>query len=162
MSALEIRIRKLSDERHSLEIVRPDGRRELVECETRSYLRHDLLHYAVESEAGLESGFWGKLASGTTLARMNDREALPPGGGEEGEDLAAIEQIVGALHNSSKGPSASELVTGLSRFAEALGSPLPSWVSVSLVERVQEAMRRLEGHWRATPYAAVMELRWPK
>ena len=49
------------------------GRVERVECETRSYLVRDLLHYAVESEAGLEGGFWGHLARGKTLADMNDR-----------------------------------------------------------------------------------------
>ena len=52
---------KMTDERHALEVVRDDGRRERVECETRSYLMHDLLHFAVESEAG---GLWGRLAAG--------------------------------------------------------------------------------------------------
>lgn len=162
MSALRIRFQKLTDERHALEIVRPDGRRERVECETRSYLRHDFLHYAVESEAGLDSGFWGALAHGTTLARMNDRAAPPVVGGPEGENLAAIEQIVGALHTSAKGPPSDELVKGLRRFAESLGGSLPSWVTPELVTRVREAMRRLEGHWQATPYREVMELPWPK
>src|SRR3954454_19930968 len=50
-SAMRIVFRKLSDERHTLEIVREDGRREEVDCETRSLLVHDLLHLAVESEA---------------------------------------------------------------------------------------------------------------
>jgi hypothetical protein len=37
---------KLSDDQHRLEIVRTDGQREQMSCETRSYLVHDLLHYA--------------------------------------------------------------------------------------------------------------------
>jgi hypothetical protein len=73
MTPLRIRIHKLNDEQHRLEIVRADGRCEEVLCETRSYLRHDFLHYAVESSAALTSGFWGLLASGTTLARMIGR-----------------------------------------------------------------------------------------
>jgi hypothetical protein len=161
MSGLAIRFVKLSDARHALEIVRPDGQRERVECETRSYLRHDFLHYAVESEAGLESGFWGKLAAGTTLARMNDRKAPLPEAAGEGEELAAIEQIVGALHRSS-GIPAEELLAGLARFAAALGGTLPAWVSAPLLERVQETLRKLEGHFRATPYGEAMELSWPK
>lgn len=48
-----------------------------VACETRSYLVHDLLHYAVESEAGLSGGFWGNLARGKTLADMNDLRRTP-------------------------------------------------------------------------------------
>ena len=162
MTALRIRFRKLTDERHVLEIVRPDGRREEVACETRSYLRHDLLHYAVESEAGLAAGFWGALALGTTLARMNDRAAPLVVTGSDGEDLAAIEQIVGALHTSAEGPAVGELVQGLRRFAESLGGSLPAWVTPELVTRVRESMRRLEGHWRATRYGDVMELPWPK
>jgi hypothetical protein len=46
---VRIAFRKISDERHALAIVRDDGAREEIECETRSYLRHDFLHYAVES-----------------------------------------------------------------------------------------------------------------
>lgn len=66
-------LHKLSDDRHGLEIVRPDGSSERAECETRSYLQHDHLHYALEREAGLAGGFWGDLARGETLAAMNDR-----------------------------------------------------------------------------------------
>ena len=39
------------------------------------HLVHDLLHYAAEQEAGVQTGFWGTLASGRTLADMNDRPA---------------------------------------------------------------------------------------
>jgi hypothetical protein len=66
---------KLTDDQHSLQVVRDDGSREEIECETRSFLEHDLLHFAVEREAGLHSGFWGHVARGMTLARMNDRGA---------------------------------------------------------------------------------------
>ena len=58
---MRILLHKISDDRHTLEIVRADGRRERVDCETRSYLQHDLLHYAVETEASLAAGFWGSL-----------------------------------------------------------------------------------------------------
>jgi hypothetical protein len=56
---MQIQFRKISDLRHALRIVRPDGARDEVDCETRSTLVHDLLHYAVESEAKLSTGFWG-------------------------------------------------------------------------------------------------------
>ena len=41
---MRIRLTKLSDHRHTLEIER-DGRRERVELETRSTLHHDLTNY---------------------------------------------------------------------------------------------------------------------
>jgi len=158
---VRIRFHKISDERHTLEIIRSDGRREEVECETKSYLEHDLLHYALESEARLQSGFWGKLANGSTLERVNDQKAPLPPGARETEELAAIEQIVGALHGGSRGPPVAEFVAGMRRFAEALGAASPGWVSEELIGRVREAMRRLEGHWRATRHGDVMELAWP-
>jgi len=157
-SPMHITFRKLSDDRHALEISRDGQAPERVECETRSYLVHDLLHYAVESEARLETGFWGSLAAGKTLAQMNDRTGQSM---KDVPDMAAIEQLVGALHESTKGRSAAEVLAGMQRFAMALGGTLPAWLTAPFIERVQERMRRLLGHWRATPYGGAMELTWP-
>jgi hypothetical protein len=157
---LRIAFWKLSDERHALEIVRPDGSRERVECETRSYLMHDLLHHAVESQAGLQGGFWGNLAAGRTLAEMNDRTGGPMQAAGDGE-IAAIEQVVGALSGVVKGRAPAELVAGMRRFAASLGTTMPAWLTEDLVVAVQERMRRLAGRWRATSYGAPMELDWP-
>jgi hypothetical protein len=159
MPGLRIGFHKLSEARHALEIVRDDGRRERVECETRSYLMHDFLHYAVESEARLQGGFWGALASGRTLAELNDRSggAMQAGGAE----MAAIEQVVGALSGVVKGRAPADLVAGMRRFAEALGTRMPDWLSEDLVVAVQERMRQLVGRWRATAHGTTMELDWP-
>jgi hypothetical protein len=89
---------------------------------------------------------------------MNDRQK--PAGPESAE-LAAIEQLVGALHGATKGRSAEELVAGMCRFAEALGSELADWLTEEFVTRVKERLRRLVGHWNATPYGGSMDLEWP-
>jgi hypothetical protein len=148
---------KQSDDEHVLEIAREDGRRERVVCETRSYLLHDLLHFAVETEGGLTGGFWGQLARGTTLAEMNARNGPL---GPESAELAAIEKLVGALHGATKGRSAEELVAGMRRFAEALDGTLPDWLTERFVSGVQERLRRLRGHWNATAYGQSMDLTW--
>jgi hypothetical protein len=111
---MRIRFRKLSDERHELAISRDAASWESVECETRSYLTHDLLHYAVEAEAGVQSGFWGRLAAGATLGEMNDRTRAM------GDEMAAIEQLVGALTASVKGRSAAEVFAGMTPRLSAL------------------------------------------
>ena len=95
---MRVLLHKISDERHALEIVREDGRRERVDCETRSYLQHDLLHYAAETEASLSGGFWGSLARGRTLAEMNDRTPI-----EGTSEMMVIEKVVGALSGMMKG-----------------------------------------------------------
>jgi hypothetical protein len=157
--SLHIAFRKISDERHVLEIARDDDSREQVECETRSYLLHDFLHYAVESEAGIDYGFWGNLARGKTLDDMNDRSGAAMIA--ERAEMGAVEQVVGALHGATKGISAAELVSGMRRFAEALQTTMPDWLTTEFVVAVQERLRRLVGHWKATPYGGRMELAWP-
>jgi hypothetical protein len=154
---MRIAFRKITDERHALEIASDGGPCEQVECETRSYLVHDLLHYAVEAEAGLRSGFWGSLARGRTLAEMNDRTGAMSGDPE----MAAIEQIVGPLHPSTKGRSPREVAEGMRRFAESLGTTMPAWLDEAFVASVQERMRRLLGQWRDTRCGERLELAWP-
>ncbi len=154
---MKIRFHKLTDDRHVLELVRADGRRERVECETRSYLMHDLLHFAVEREAGLEIGFWGALAAGKTLAELNDR-SIPM---DASPELAMVEHVVGALHGLTRQQPAAEVAAGLRRYAEANDATRPAWLTDEMIEGAQERMRQLRGHWNATPFGGVMELDWP-
>jgi hypothetical protein len=156
---VRILFHKISDERHVLELVRDDGGREQVECETRSYLQHDLLHYAAEAEAKLDDGFWGNLARGKTLADMNDRtgESMGAMGGR----MPAIEQAVGVLSGSVKGVTAEALVAGFRDYAATADTSVPDWFTVEFVSAVKERMRRLLGRWKATRYGDSMELSWP-
>jgi hypothetical protein len=156
---MRIVFRKLTDERHELAIVRDDGARETVTCETRSYLTHDLLHYAVERAAGLTTGFWGTLAAGATLARMNDRTQPAPSAAPE--ELATIERFVGAFSATAKGRAPAEVLAGMRRYAESLSAPLPAWLTEDLPAAVDERMRGLLGQWRATPRGGEMVLEWP-
>jgi hypothetical protein len=157
---MRIRFRKISDERHALEIEHDDGRREGVDCETRSYLVHDLLHYAVESEAKVQGGFWGNLWKGKSLSEMNDRTAETMK--DAGPEMVVIERLVGALSGAVKGRSAKEMVAALAIYAEALATTNPEWLTEALVVAVQSRMRELLGHWKATPFGGAMELHWPR
>jgi hypothetical protein len=155
---MQIRLTKLDNDHHRLEIARDDGSRESLTLETRSYLLHDLLHLAVETEAGLQTGFWGCLARGKTLADMNDRTGQSMK--EHSADMATIEQAVGALTGAAKGVDAATVLAGLQRWLAATERPLPAWLDEAFIVRVQERMRKLMGHWRATPFGQAMEVRW--
>jgi hypothetical protein len=159
---VRIELRKTSVQRHELAIVRADGRRESVSCETRSVLVHDFIHYAVESEAKLDAGFWGSLARGRTLAEMNDRARVldGPDAVEMAAEMATIERFVGALHGASKGVAAADVVAGIRRYAEGMNEPLPAWLTEALVVNVQERLRRLMGAWKATPHGGTLALDW--
>ena len=156
---MRIVFRKISDERHELTIVRADGQRERLLCETRSVLMHDFIHYAVESAAGLETGFWGLLARGRTLAEMNDRAGLPSA--DEAAEMATVERFVGALSGAAKEVPAAQLVAGIRRYAAAMDSDVPPWLTEAVVVDAQERLRHLVGAWRATPVGAALELDWP-
>lgn len=143
---MQIRFHKVSDERHVLEVIRADGTTERRDCETRSFLMHDLLHYAVEREAGLEVGFWGTLAAATEMS--------------ENPDLMVVEKVVGVLHGLTRQRPAAEIAAAVRVYGEARGEPMPAWLTDALIDAVQERMRQLRGHWMATPYGGVMELAW--
>jgi hypothetical protein len=141
--------RKLNDRQHVLDV---NGN--AVTCETRSLLRHDLLHYAVEAEARLEDGVWGNLARGR---RVDELGTMADGGPE----LLAIERLVGALDSAAKGGAAAAIVAAVRRYDETSEHATPPWLTEALVVRVQERMRQLLGQWKATPFGGSMELRWP-
>jgi hypothetical protein len=162
VTVIRIRFMKISDARHSLEIVRDDTRREIVECETRSYLMHDLLHYAVEAQASVDTGFWGLLSAGKTLADMNDRSGNAMAGATPA--LMDVERIVGGLSTVTKGqdiPPSGAIARAIASYLEAIGAAAPPWLTPAFVDGVRERMRSLVGRWKATPYLGRLELEWP-
>jgi len=156
---MRIRLTKISDQRHGLELVRRDGSREQVELATREALFHDFLHYAVESSIPTQQGFWGTLASGKTMADLNDRSGAAVA--ENAAVLGAVEGTVGMLTGVIKdGVPGDQVVATVRRFHEQLGRETPKWYTESFVLEVRERMRRLLGHWKATPFGESMEISW--
>ena len=155
---MDILLTKLTNDAHRLEIVRQDGSREAATLETRSYLLHDLLHLAVETEAGLTTGFWGGLARGRTLADMNDRSGQAMG--DASAELLAVEQIVGVLTSAAKGAPAAGVLAALRSWTDAQGRALPSWLDEAFITRAQARLRGFLGHWRATAHGHTMTVAW--
>jgi len=158
VSALALRFTRVSPTHHRFEYRRPDGTGEAVEMETRSLLTHDLLHYAVETEAGLRGSFYG------LLAKIGGYEELRVAGGAAlGGEVAITERVVGAL----TGALAAEMLdpaaflAEFAEFCEAYEERPPRWLTADFVERVAERMRQLQGRWKATPFGETMELAFP-
>ena len=148
---MQVCFTKLSAEQHRFAVLRGDGAREALVLESRSYLLHDWVHFAIEAELPIVDGFYGQLASGTPLAILNDRSSpLAAQGG-----LALAEALVGPMQSLYRGRLTPEAYL-------ALAQPrLPERVDAGFVERVRERLRRLAGLWRATPYGRDMVLAWP-
>lgn len=143
---MRITFTKISDERHSVEITRSDGSAESVELVSRSFLRHDLAHFAIEVELPIRKGYWGCVSSGASLT----------GEGIEGDEALLAEALAGpiqTLFRNDAGPDA---------YLELLRQRAPTHATPGLAMRVHERVRRLRGHWKATPYAGEMKLDWPE
>ena len=159
IDAMKILLTRLSPDRHRLEIVRRNGTRERIELETRSLLLHDLVHFAVESLAGAQDGFWGSLASGKTFGDLDDRTGVRMA--DAGPGLRVIEPIVGALQSLANGnPPPPGIVATLREYLPLQGLAVPGWFDDEFVQRVAEKLRQLVGHWRGTPFGKSMELCW--
>jgi hypothetical protein len=157
---MKILLTKLTNDRHALEIVRKDGSRDRVELETKSLWLHDFLHLAVESEANLHDGFWGSLASGKSFADMNDRSGA--GTKEYAGTMLTIEMLVGALTGAAKGAPPATVVANIRSYLESVGKgdDFPAWLTPEFVLLALERLRKLVGHWNATPFGKAMEVEW--
>lgn len=142
---MEVRLTKLSDERHRMSVVREDGTSEQRELDSRSFLRHDLAHYAVESALGLERGYWGSVAAGAPLDGL----------GLEGGDITLAESLAGQVQTLMRTEATVDA------FVDAVRRVAPQRDAEVDGARIHELVRQLRGRWRATPYGTDLVLTWP-
>lgn len=156
MPELVVRFTRLTNDRHRFEFVRPDGTGEAVELETHSTLFHDLVHFAVETEAGLQGSFYG------LLAKVGGYAELTLAGASLGGEAAMTESVVGPMQGAMKGEfDSAAFVARVHEYREDMDVPPIPWLTTDLVTRARERLRHLEGQWRATPFHETMELRFP-
>jgi hypothetical protein len=154
-----IRLTRLTNERHRLEFVRDDGTREARELETRSALLHDLVHYAVETEAGLKASFYGQIASGKTYEGLMAEPSSDP---EAMQTEAVVARIQGIAKNEAwSGVEPDTFAESIAAGFRALGREPPAWLTGDFIVRVREQLRRVQGRWRATPFHQALELDFP-
>ncbi len=158
--ALTLRFTRVSPTHHRFDYRRADGSGEAVEMETKSLLLHDLIHYAVESEAGLRGSFYG------LLGKIGGYEELRVAGGAalDGE-IAITERVVGALTAAFENDSldgdtldAEAFVAQVTEFLDLYAERAPRWLTPAFVLAVRERLRQLTGRWKATPFGGTMEL----
>ena len=159
MSALlTLRFTRLSPDRHRFEYRRADGTGEAIEMETRSLLTHDLVHYAVESEAQLRGSFYG------ILAKIGGYEELTVNGGAAlGGEIAITERIVGALQGALAEDDLDDAAfqAQVAEYLELFDERAPRWFTPAFVAAVRERTRQLMGRWKATPFGETMALEFP-
>jgi len=153
--ALTIRLTRISPTHHRFEYIRADGTGEALDLVTREFLTHDLVHFAVETEAGLRGSFYG------LLDRIGGYAELSLDGAALGGEAQITEMIVGPLQNAL-GPemAAADVADRVDRYFKDMDLRPPRWFDAGFVETIRERMRRLMGQWKATPFGEAMELRF--
>ncbi|MEO5927337.1 MAG: hypothetical protein ABIO72_01410 [Patescibacteria group bacterium] len=156
MAELVVELARISPTQHRFSYRRPDGTGEALELETKSFLFHDLLHFAVETEVGLQHSFYGNLARSSSyslLAELN---------GEAEGEIGMTERIVGGLTGFLKQESdRGAFLLLMQNMLDATGEQLPFWLTETSLTNIKERMRRLQGEWNALPFGASIKLDFP-
>lgn len=141
---------KVSDEKHQFSFKREDGSQGTSDLVSRSFLLHDFVHLALESEAQFEQAFYGLLALGTSLEELNIR-----GEGFLTRELELAEALTGPMQAVYNGRFSPE------DYVTQLGARAPELVSLEFVQRVLGRIRKLMGHYRSLKYGETMEASFP-
>jgi hypothetical protein len=151
---------KRNDGRALLRCVRTDGSTTWQRQDDERALffpLHDLTHFAVETELGFASGFFGLIASGWDIEETTgkgDRGPLP-------NEAIEVEYIVGALsaeRAGNQGCPAPEFNQLAKAFSERKGLPEPRQLTDADLARVRSRISDLCGRWSALPRGATLEL----
>jgi hypothetical protein len=157
---LAVRFTRVSPTHHRFEIERTDRSTECTVVETRSLLAHDLLHFALETEAGLLQSFYGLLAAGRRLSETMP-ESTAQGVRFPIAEAQLTERIVGPLTAVVQDKiSPRALLAGIRQLQEAHGEPMQDWLTEELIQRTAARFRRLHGQWKSTAFGQTMQLRF--
>jgi hypothetical protein len=152
---LVLKFTRISPTHHTLEYVREDGSRESAEMETKTFLEHDFLHYAIESEARISTGFFGLLGRGYNFSQLN----LKSPSDFDVPESHHVERAVGVFTGMIKGNlSEEDAMRGVKNFYDAEGRAIPSWITADLFVRAKEKYRQIYGKWNSLPFGKTLEL----
>jgi hypothetical protein len=130
-------------------------------------LPHDLAHWVVESEARLDAGFWGLVASGVDPTRVS-KSAERIASGVRLRDLSGLDltQLIQAEHlaalvSRSSWPSMADAVIYVNEQCESFGVPHVDVLDEASAERMISRSADLNRNWQAVAPDAGLVLTWP-
>lgn len=125
-------------------------------------VKHDLIHYAVETTLGYTHAFYGLVAQGRDIASFGtqngQKDAYP-------DEALWAESIVGLFQWPSLGGgpelSEEEFRTLLAQTCTQAGRPVPS-VASERRERIRALVQRLHREWEQLDAGETLELQFPQ
>lgn len=154
---LLLKLTRVSPTHHRLEYVRDEGTGESADIETKSFLFHDFVHFALETEAHLSGGFFGLLDRGHTYAELSGKTSST----HETEEAMLVEQAAGMMTGVIKKMATPEdAIAAFKNLQDGYGKAMPYWLSSDLIKRVVERHRKLLGHWNSMRFGETLELQF--
>ena len=156
---MTVQITKRKDGRAVLRCVRSDGSATWQRQDGDRALffpLHDLIHFAVETELGFGSGFFGLLAAGWDIADTDGQGTRGPIPNEAIE----VEYLVSAFSSERAGDSEAttdEFNQHASTFAQSKGLPRPRTLTETDLTKVRSRITDLCGQWHALPAGETLE-----
>jgi hypothetical protein len=153
---MQIRLKKGRDGPDSLACVREDGTSTWRRIQ-RGLAFHDLAHYAVETETGVQDGFFGLVASGWSFEAFADAEErahVPPA-------AMWVELVVNQfLTEAASGElyDAGAFHGNVARAGEKMGLANPRRLEADEIARVRGRIVSLVARWRALEPGDTLEL----
>ena len=127
---MRISLTRISPTHHTFAYVRDDGTGESIDMDTKTFLVHDLIHFAVETEANLKDSFYGLLNTSGSYASLSG-EGLKTA---EGTEVLHTERVVGVLTGIAKGDVTPQQAFGaIENLYNAHKEPIPEWVSIDFI-----------------------------
>lgn len=129
-----------------------------MELETKSFLKHDLVHLAFEETAGLQNSFWGKLAKKEDPNTTNamGREKFAPN-----TEIEFTEVITGPLMGLTQHPEALETTLKLLHETfEAYDVKTPHYLTKELLEAFLQRHKELTGQWNSLSFGETLNITW--
>jgi hypothetical protein len=146
---------------HTFSLVREDGSAEAASLETRSFMPHDLIHFAYEVEAGCLHSFYGRMAAGTPLAAFKELNIMSSADAADAE-LIMTERITGPLTSYLRGGVTNEeFIRALENLFQAISTDMPGHITTEFLDQLKIRYNALIGQWNSLPHHTPMELRWP-
>jgi len=163
MPELILQFTKRADGRAVLRCVRADGSatwQRQDDERAQFFPRHDLVHYAVETELGFRHGFYGLIAAGWDIADTTGKGArglLP-------DEAIAVEYLVSAFSaERASGASATdeEFNQQAKLFAQSREMEPPRWLTPNELSRIRLRIGELLAQWNALSPDATLKLTFP-
>jgi hypothetical protein len=129
-------------------------------------LPHDLVHLVVERHLGLRQGFWGRVAAGVEVSRINAMADRKGGKGKYagfGEDLGELllaEALAGVPWGMAELTDAELLATILANIA-AMGAPAPADLALTTIAELRRELAETRRQWQARAPAGALQLAFP-